>query len=209
LHSFGLYFGYDYKWKNKKWSTTGIFIPKISADEFSVKGNNVQNGGVVLFKYKRTSRTHYHLGLYYNREVFGNYFVPLVGINWKASGRTTLYGNLPATLNLEYKLSSSFYTGISYSAFTSTFSLHENFSEYYLKEGGKGIGYTQLRLILNWYIHEKIVLFFEPGITYKRKYTLYTYSDEEFTFNSSGSRSKTKDSYFVMAGIAYRIRLDK
>lgn len=209
IYSFGLYIGYDYKWNNKKWSTTGIFIPKISADEFSLRGKNVQYGGVVLFKFKRSVKTHYHFGLYYNRELFGNYFVPLIGINWKASDKTTVYGNLPAAINLEYKICSSFYSGISYASFTSTTSLHENFSELFLKEGEKPIGYAQLRLFLNWYIRERIVLFFEPGVTYNRKYSLYTYSDEKFNFNSTGSLSKTKNGFFVMAGVAYRIRLDR
>ena len=209
LHSFGLFIGYDYKWKNKKWSTTGIFIPKISADEFSLRGKNVQYGGVVLFKYKHTIKIHYHLGLYYNRELFGNYFIPLIGINWRASDRITVYGNLPAAINMEYKISSSFYTGISYVSFTSTTSLHNNFGELFLKEGDKPIGYAQLRLFLNWYIREKIVLFLDPGVTYNRKYSLYTYSDEKFNFNSAGSLSKTKNGFFVMAGVAYRIRLDR
>ena len=67
LYSFGLYIGYDYRWKNKKWRTTGIFIPKISADEFSLKGKNVQYGGVVLFKFKRSVKTHFSVSLLNNQ----------------------------------------------------------------------------------------------------------------------------------------------
>jgi hypothetical protein len=209
LYSFGVWIGYEYKWKNKKWSTTGFFIPKISADEFSLNGKNVQYGGVVLVKYRCSENLHYHLGLYYNRELFGNYFIPLIGINWKASEKIFVYGNLPATINMEYKISSSLYSGLSYNSFTATYALHGEFKEYYLKEGDDPIGYAQLRLFLNWYVKKSFVLFFEPGVTYKRTYRLINYSNEEFNYGTSGSLSKTRNGFFLMAGMAYRIRFDK
>lgn len=209
LYSAALNFGYNFIWKNKKWSTTGIFIPKISADEFRIDHNNMQYGGVILFKYKHRSRIHYMAGLYYNREVFGNYYVPLAGLNWKASRRITVYGILPATFNVEYKVNSSFYTGISYSTLTSTYRLHGELENYYLKEGEKKVGNTQLRLILNWYARKGLMLFLEPGFTYKRVYSLHDFTYEKITQDVSGSQSSTHDGFFVMGGVAYRIRFDK
>ncbi len=209
LYSFGVWVGYEYKWKNKRWSTTGFFIPKISADEFNLEGKNVQYGGVILFKFRKSAHLHYHAGLYYNRELFGNYFIPLIGLNWKASDKIYVYGNLPATINMEYKISPSLFTGLSYNSFTATYALHGDLKEFYLKEGDDPIGYAQLRLFLNWYFKKRFVLFFEPGVTYKRTYRLQTYSDEDVNTIPVESLSRTRNGFFLMAGVAYRFRFER
>jgi hypothetical protein len=199
--------GYEHEWKNKKWKTLGLLIFRINTDDLNNRKSSSQTGGVLLFSYKKAINLKFKLGLYYNRELFGNYFIPLAGIDWKINKRTNLFGILPANLNLEYKLSEKFYTGVSYNSLTSTYRIHHNNLNYYVREGKKGIGSDQLKLFINWYVIKNIMIYTEFGFTYSRIFKVYDNKDE--VNGNSFIYRETKDGIFISSGIAYRIRLDK
>jgi hypothetical protein len=77
------------------------------SETFGFKDNN-QAGGAVLLTYKKHPDLKYKFGLFYNREFFGNFFVPLAGIDWKINNRLQLFGVLPGNLVLERKVSRRF-----------------------------------------------------------------------------------------------------
>ena len=100
LYSTSLILGADLGLKNPKWRTTLLVLPKINSDYKDISTDDMQMGGVAMFSYKKKDNLKYHFGLYYNREFFGDYFLPLLGIDWKINQRMNLFGDLPITMNL-------------------------------------------------------------------------------------------------------------
>ncbi|HNW97467.1 MAG TPA: DUF6268 family outer membrane beta-barrel protein [Bacteroidales bacterium] len=192
--------------KESKWSTTLLAIPKISEcnDNMAFDKECFQMGGAVLFVYKKKNSLKYKFGLFYNREFFGNYFMPLAGIDWKISSRMYLFGVLPGAMNFEYKICDKFYTGLGYKSNTASYRLYEN---HYIREGDKFWGHNMLRNFYQYYITKQIMLYGEIGYTGFRIFE--EYNDENKIDNTRFVFQKTKDHFYFDAGIAFRLRLDK
>jgi hypothetical protein len=198
--------GYNHQWKREKWRTLFLFMPKINSDFGSSASERIQFGGVVLVKYQKSKKLNYHLGLYYNRELFGNYFVPLFGIEWKASDKINIFGDIPNNMTVEYKAGKSLYGGITYSSFVSSYQTNDSKNMLYAREGDKRFGHNQLKSFVNYYVQKRIVIYVEAGRTLYRYFTLYDYSDVAINDPASVLR-KVDDGFFIGAGIAYRVRL--
>ena len=134
-------------------------------------------------------------GVYYNKEFFGNNFLPLLGCDWKANDRLNIFGLLPNNLFVDYKISNKFHSGFIYKGITSSFRLKEsNDYDYVLPEEG------QLKLFVDYYITKNIVLNFEGGHTVARNYG--------FGFlNEKAVPADFNDGYILKAGLYYRMWL--
>ncbi len=203
LYSTSFAVGYEHGWKKSKWRTMVMFIPKINSDFKSNTSDALQMGGVVLANYKKNDHLKYHFGMYYNREFFGDYMIPLLGIEWKINTRLNLFGDLPANMNLEYKYSKKIYVGAAFQSVISSYRLnHGN----YVREGDNVFGHNQLKVYLNYYLTDHVVLYAETGQTFYRMYNLYDRNNNPLATNSVFHKSD--DGMFYTAGLAYRIRLD-
>jgi hypothetical protein len=65
---------------SEKWSGTFMALPKLASDYKNIGSKDVQVGGAVIMKCKKHDRLNYKFGLYYNSELFGPFFVPMVGM---------------------------------------------------------------------------------------------------------------------------------
>jgi hypothetical protein len=207
LYSFSQQIGYDFKWKNQKFSSLVMFIPKFNADEFKLSSQYFQPGGAAIITWKKSEHLSLKAGLYYNLEFFGNHFIPLAGIWWQPSEKINFYGLFPSNLTVEYRVTSKLCGGVSYASYISTFRLREFTNEYFVRQGKKPQGDVQLKLFVNWYLKKRIVLFIETGITHGRYFTIYKNKSEELPDKNTLYR-KTEDGIFVSAGVAYRIRFN-
>lgn len=110
---------------NKKWkiATSIIFRTNIAKfdNDYSFDLNAKQIGGFALFIYQKDPHLSFKFGLYYNQEFFGNFFIPLAGIDLKINSKTNLFGVLPAKLTYEHKLNSSFYFGFIFETITNSY----------------------------------------------------------------------------------------
>lgn len=208
FYNTGIQVGYDYQWKNNKWRTTTMLLSKLNADEFQIEQRNIQYGGFILFKYKQNEKLQFSCGMYYNRELFGNYFLPLIGINWKAGNRINLFGTLPSYLTMEYRLDSTVYFGLTYNSILSTYRINTNSLNVYFQEGDKKVDHKQIKLFINWNFYKRIIFFAEGGYTYKRQFRIFDENNNPILIENSVF-GKTKDGVFVNAGFAYRIRFGK
>jgi len=193
---------------NSRWSFLAIVIPKISSDEFKIKSDDCQIGGAFIVKYKKRNSLKYELGLYYNREFFGNFFMPLIGIDWKINSRAYLYGEFPNSLTFEYKLiNDKLYTGINYKSIITSFRLSNFNGGYYVREGHPFWGDNQFRIFLNYYIFNHIVFYLETGYSVCRYYQQYNNSNKEDV--TIPVYSKFKDNLIMGGGVTFRFRLDE
>jgi hypothetical protein len=196
--------GYEFKTVNTKLRTLILAMPRLNTGLSGMTERNMQYGGVLLFKYRLKENLKIQLGLYYNKEYFGNYFVPLVGINWKANERINLFGNLPTSTTFEYKLSEKFYTGLGWTSLTSSYRSENSSDLFYVRDGVAGKGSNQLRLFLDTYITKQLVFYLQGGYTFKHYFELYSQDTNDLYYEIPFK--KTENGLCIGGGIAYRVR---
>jgi hypothetical protein len=180
------------KWKNN-WQTAFVIHARSNSDQQIFRKPNYQAGGAVIFYKKINERFRYRFGLYYNREFFGNFFVPLLGINYTVTDRWKIYGLLPNNLSFNYSLSKMIHSGLTLSLITSSYRLTEN---KYLRFEEK-----QLRFYLHFIFAKRNVFFAEAGHSFFRNAKLGT----GFLSRNGEHDLFISDSILLRFGYAYRI----
>ena len=155
-------------WRDTTWSTSLTYIPKVNSySPMHINENTVQNGMAIIVNHAVNPHFKYSFGGYYNREFFGNYFLPLLGIEWKASERLHVFGLLPNDFTADYKINKAFHTGFIYKGITTSFRYKpSSYADYLRMEEG------QLKLFTDLYITKTIVLNLEGGVILARSYEL-------------------------------------
>ena len=172
--SITLPFGMQVQLKNPKVKFTGLIIPKIAGADLGAAFPDVFQLGVYsLFTVTESEKFRYKFGLYYNREFFGNFFVPLVGVDWKVSDRFTIYGTLPNSMRFSYALQpTKLNAGLAFRSMTRSFRGEDvnNYLRY---------NELQLKTFADFYITEKNVVFVEGGYFLGKTPLLYKNNDTE------------------------------
>ncbi|MEX0968799.1 MAG: DUF6268 family outer membrane beta-barrel protein [Bacteroidia bacterium] len=206
LYSTAMQIGYIKHW-NDKFKVMVLAIPRLNSDMEEITGRHFQLGGVGLVTYKRHDNLKYKFGMYYNREFFGNFIIPLVGIDWNVNDRLNIFGVLPGSMNVEYELNKRFYTGISYRSMTASFRLSDAPASYYVREGNTFWGHNQLWAFLDYYPLKNVVMSTGIGHTAWRQYDLYNKDKEAIDTNPVFQ--PFHDGFFAQVELAYRVRLDE
>lgn len=174
--------------KNEKWQIAASII--FRDNDLKNYAGREQWGGAFVMSYKQNAALTCKTGLYYNKEYFGNFFMPLLGIDWRINKRTQLFGLLPGSLTIEHKTAKKIYTGASFRAVTTSFILP---NKDYIRMNDNRLGlFADLQLL------KTIVLNAEAGHSIMRK------------FQTGNPVSKTdlpvKDHPYIKLQLAYRIR---
>ena len=164
--------GMQVQLKNPKVKFTGLIIPKIAGADLGAAFSDVfQIGAYSLFTVTESEKFRYKFGLYYNREFFGNFFIPLVGIDWKVSDRLTIYGTLPNSMKFSYAVAPSrVNAGLAFRSLTRSFRGEDvnTFVRY---------NELQFKTFFDFYITKKNVVFVEGGYFLGKTPLLYNNSD--------------------------------
>lgn len=164
--------GMQVQLKNPKVKFTGLIIPKIAGADLDAEFSDVfQIGAYSLFTVTESEKFRYKFGLYYNREFFGNFFIPLVGIDWKVSDRLTIYGTLPNSMKFSYAVAPSrVNAGLAFRSLTRSFRGEDvnTFVRY---------NELQFKTFFDFYITKKNVVFVEGGYFLGKTPLLYNNSD--------------------------------
>lgn len=190
--------------KNKKWETILIGIPKIAADfRGRITEKDYQLGGIFLQQYTHSTNLKLKIGLYYNREAFGDFFMPLVGLDWRATSRIYFYGILPSNYWAEYRIiPHKLYTGLNFKSYTRSFRLSEKNRSDYVRYDEE-----EIKLFLHWFAYKNILLFAEAGYSLGKNPWQYTYNTRTTT-DVNPVYTPVKNYALFNVGIAYRIRTD-
>jgi hypothetical protein len=201
LYSFAAPVGFQFLSKNKKWKTLVMGIPRISSDLKDDLSQDVQYGGTGLITYVLRDSCKLKFGLYYNRECFGNFFVPLVGIDWKISEHFSVYGILPNNMRVEYQTNDhKFFAGLGYRNFQRSYRLSGGFHDDYIR-----VKESQVKVFAECFLWKKILLSAELG--YTLKYDLAQYNSD-YTVEQLPRPVYTpvKNDFIITTALAYRIR---
>jgi hypothetical protein len=138
---------------DKKWKCTAMIIPKIISDMRNNTKDDYQLGGLVLFVYSNNVKAHFKAGLYYNKDFFGNFFIPVGGIDYRFNSRLRVFGTLPINYRFECKLDDHFRTGLAFRAYQRSYRLDSRYENGYIRARE-----NQLRLYVEANIAKNLVL---------------------------------------------------
>ena len=185
----------------KKWSVQLSAIPRFMGTVSLQYSQGFQMGGAFLVSHKPRPGLKYQLGMYYNKELFGNFFLPLLGIDWKINARSNLFGVLPGYLVYENRISKKLSWGGNFRTFTSTYRIagHDNnYGDDYLR-----VQDNQLGIYTDIYLMPKLVLNAEAGHTVMRR--IATGLSENPGRNHEHILSD-KDNFYFRLTLQYRLR---
>ncbi|MBP6686306.1 MAG: hypothetical protein KA160_00505 [Lacibacter sp.] len=169
-------------------------ILRSNAEKMNLSGS-FQAGGFFVMNYKINPKLTVKAGLYYNREAFGNFFMPLAGLEYKIDSTFQIWGTLPGSLFLEKKLRTRWYAGLTFKAVNNSYQLLNN--EYIQFND------NQLSLFTDVYLTKKLVLNLEAGHSLFRRIRLgKTGSIKQYVYETS-----INDNLLFRVSAIYRIRL--
>lgn len=199
LSSVSMPIGFQFASKSKKWKTVVMAIPKIASNfESAITSKDFQLGGLFLENYSLNPNLKLKAGLYYNNEAFGHFFVPLLGVDWKASERMHLYGILPTNYKIEYNvIKNKWYTGLDFKSLTRSFHISE--SQEYVR-----FDEIILKLFAECYVYKNIVVSSQIGYSFGKNPIQYNMLTDEES-NSNVLYSPTKNYPIFNLGLSYRI----
>lgn len=201
---------------NEKWSGTYMLLPRLAGTYSQLSSNDFQLGALALLKLKKSDQFLYRFGMYYNSELFGPFFVPVLGL-WYRSPNKKFEANfsLPIWADMNYTWKPWFTTGINFQAFVRSFhsySTTPNAGTYYLvKSTNEIMAYTQFNIKKNFLIQTKV------GYSIGRKFKQYNESDKTAlgfsAFRFSDQRTQLnpnlKDGILFQVRFIYRFWLNK
>ncbi|MBL7883098.1 MAG: hypothetical protein JNL69_03460 [Bacteroidia bacterium] len=191
--------------KNKKWESIVLVIPKIASDfKDAINSYDYQYGGIFLQHYVPNNKVKVKAGLYYNREAFGDFFVPLLGVDWKVNDRIYMYGILPTNYKIEFNiLKNKLYTGVNLKFFTRSFRLAQSYNNDYVRYDE-----AQIKLCLDYFVVPKVLIFAEAGYTFGKNPWQYKYNTNDNYYKSNPVYGPMANYPIFNFGLAYRIRFD-
>ncbi len=174
--------------------STGIVLHNYS-DGYEFNSATHQTGGILLFGKKFTKDLMIRFGLYYNKEFYGDFFLPLANIDWRPGERTRVFGYFPRYLVYEYKLNDNWYWGGRYRGITTSYRLSESDDSYIRYDD------RQLTAYIERYFFNHLVFTLQAGASvFRRAVSRNVISDAYPDFQDAAPLFK--------AGIFYRFRTD-
>lgn len=199
--------GIQHQTKSGKWKYLLLAMPKFAGVVGEkVNSYNFQPGVFALATRKINNNLSVKGGMFYNREFFGNFFVPILSVDWKVSDRFKMYGTIPTFYKFEYAIKKqNVYTGIIFRSYTRSFRLADSERNY------MRIDDMSIKAFVDIYIKKKILLYAECGrmVNYGLlDYKYNTNNKPENEITNSVLYRKSVIPFMINVGMAYRIRFD-
>jgi len=205
---------------NETWSGQYLLIPKTTGPLAGIDNKNSQLAALALIKQKKKENLFYKYGLYYNSEIFGPFFVPLLGIWYRSPNKKfEMNWTLPVWADMNYTWKPWFTTGFNFQSFVRSYyapNYYSNFgvkptNQYMVKASNEIYLYTQFNIKRSFLIQAKI------GQSIGRKFKHYNYGDNvdwgfsAFRFGDSRTQlnPNLKDGIVFQVRFIYRFWLDE
>ena len=200
LYSLALPLGVLLTSRDKKWKYTGIFISRINSDYRDDVSHDHQIAGIGLITYVKSGNIQIRAGLYYSREFFGNFFMPLVGLDWKINSRWQMYGTMPSNYRIECRLSKNVSTGIGFRSFQRSFRLSGSFGNDFIR-----VKENQVKLFLDAYVYKNLVVVFDVYRSIGYQLPRNDYRKPSLEKPGINALRPFSDNFGFTLGFAYRI----
>lgn len=162
---------------NDVWSGTAVLLPKIASDYKSIGNKDFQMGAIALLKYKKQDNLNYKFGLYYNSELFGPFFVPMIGMYYISPNKkfeTNIM--LPLQADVNYKIIPFMNIGFNFNGQIRSYHLTDitstNHSTYIARSTNEFFGYIKFNITKSLSLQTKV------GQSIGRSYRVYDENDK-------------------------------
>lgn len=186
---------------SEHWGLNAVLIPRFNGVAHDALKNSFQAGGAVLFAFHKSNTLSFKFGIYYNSEFSGPYIMPLAGVDWQVNPKTTIFGILPGSLNIERTYSKHLRYGLAFRAITNSY--QDGFINSSQQKGFLRVDENQLGLYSDIYITKNWVLNLELGHSVFRRFRAGYQKDKPRFPNND----PMKDAIYFRGGIAYRLHL--
>jgi hypothetical protein len=158
---------------NEKLSGTLVLLPKIASDFKSIGNKDFQVGAIGILKIKKHDNLNYKIGLYYNSELFGPFFVPMFGFYYLSPNKK-FEANvmLPLQGDVNYKIIPFMSIGCNYNGLNRSYHLNDYNGSYVSKFS------NELYAYLKFDVTKKIIFQTKVGQSLGRKYKVYDENDK-------------------------------
>jgi hypothetical protein len=191
LQSLTLPIAFLYQLPDTNWTLLAFGALRSNSTQFRFTGDVYQWAGALMVNYRVNQDLVLKTGVYLSKEFYGDFYMWLVGIEWKINSRMNLFGLVNNNLRLEYKFNDRFYGGAAFKAINTSY-----------RENGEGgyykISDNHLGLYADVVVAKKLVLNLEAG------HTIFRYIKSR---NGAPFPELNQDGFVFKTGIAYRIRL--
>lgn len=201
---------------NDHWSGTLVLLPKIASDFVKIGNKDFQLGAIALLKYKKRDNLNYKIGLYYNSELFGPFFVPMLGLYY-ISPNKKLETNimLPLQADVNYQLFPFMNVGINFNGQIRSYHLTAITPNYHSTYVTRST--NELFAYLKFNFTKSISLLTKVGQSIGRSYRVYDVNDKvDFGLPATfvGQKRQQLNTNFsngmiLQATLIYRFNLDK
>ncbi|MAZ38155.1 MAG: hypothetical protein CL842_11950 [Crocinitomicaceae bacterium] len=152
---------------NDTWSGQYLLIPKTTGRLDIINNKNSQLAALALIKQKKKENLFLRYGAYYNSEIFGPFFVPLLGIWYRSPNKKfEMNWTLPVWADMNYTWKSWFTTGLNFQSFVRSFYAPNYYSNYgsnsgspdhyMVKASNETFLYTQFNIKRSFIIQTKV-----------------------------------------------------
>jgi hypothetical protein len=162
---------------NQRWSTTVMALPKIASDYNSFNQHDFQIGGMALFKFKKRENLNFKTGLYYNSELFGPLFVPMLGLYYQSPNKKLEVNiMLPLQADVNYQVLPFMNVGVNFNGQIRSYHLNNvtdaNPNTYVTKSTNELFAYAKFNVTKSICLQTKL------GQSFGRSYKVYDESDK-------------------------------
>jgi len=200
----------------ERWAVTLVALPKIASDHTRTGRNDFQAGALGILKFKKRSDLTYKAGLYYNSELFGPFFVPMLGFYYLGQNKK-LEANLmlPLQADVNYKVLPFMNAGVNFNGQIRSYHLTGvapgHSSTYVARSVNELFFYLKFNISKNFSIMTKV------GHTLGRSYRVYDMNDK-VTFGLpaifvGGNRQQLNSDFsngaIFQVGLLYRVNIEK
>ncbi|WP_158829599.1 DUF6268 family outer membrane beta-barrel protein [Mucilaginibacter lacusdianchii] len=123
VYSISPTFGYS-TMVSPTFNLTALLTPTINSDYENVKSSDIKFGGIVRGSWKANDNLTWRAVLGYRQQFYGPQYLATVGMDWKASERLRIFGDVPKDLTINYALNPKMNTGFNLSVQNSTYRLN-------------------------------------------------------------------------------------
>lgn len=173
LHGIIVRTGYIYK-LNQTSAIQALFMPRFMGDFKASLKQSMQYGALLMYEKVKSDLLTWRAGILYNREIFGDYFVPVVYLDWSISEKVKVKGLLPVYGRIYKALENESSVGFHFIGLTTTYRIsEENLVNHYVDRRS-----IDLSLFGRKKIGENLFIEGRLGYTLLRDYGLFAPNDK-------------------------------
>jgi len=199
---------------SEKLTGTFVLLPKLSSNFGPIGSKDFQIGGIALFKFQKNEQLSWKYGIYYNSELFGPFFVPILGMYYQSQNKKLeLNMLLPLQVDFNYQLIPLMNAGINFNG---------QMRSYHLTNVSPGLNSSyltrstnELYAYLRFNFGKSILLYTRCGQSFARYYRVYNDNDKvsfgmPLTFigpKRTQLNTDFSDGLIFQIGITYRVAI--